>query len=335
MTFPYELPMDPFSVNMDSLKLSNVIERFKQQQLSGAFPGGQLVVRRHGKMVANVAIGIARGFRSTESITPIIVTSHTPFPVYSTGKPLAAIAIAMLEERGLLDLNAPIADIIPEFSRHHKETITTLDVLTHTAGIIVPSLYKDYKKVADHASVLDRIIDAKPVYKRGTFAYMPWEFGVILCEIMQRIVGKTISTFVNEEIVVPLNLPALRYGFANRQPNTLAHTYWFGKDKVMIAGCNVAENFEVINNSTELLTSENPAFSMVTDAASLAAFYEFLLNRGLTRDGQQLISEDTLRRCTSQTVSGWNKSLKAFVAVGKGFMLGTWYPSIYGWYNTQ
>jgi CubicO group peptidase (beta-lactamase class C family) len=334
MTFPYEKPVEPSSENMDPNKLSDVIERFQRQQSSGAFPGGQMVVRRKGKVVLNVATGFARGFRSTEPIKPVKVQPQTPFPVYSSGKPLAAIAIGILEERGLLDVNAPIAEVFPEFAQHGKGNITTMDVLTHRAGILVPSLYTDYKNVANRESVLSRLVDAKPMYKRGTFAYMPTEFGAILCEIVHRLVRKTLSEFVTEEISLPLNLPALRYGLANRAHNTLAYTYWLGKDKVMVGGNNVAENFEEINNSSELFDSKNPAFSMVTDAASLAAFYEFLLNKGVTSTGEQLLSENTIRRYTTRSVSGWNKSLGTFIAVGRGFTVGTLTPSAFGWWNT-
>lgn len=334
MSFPYEKPVEPSFVNMDQDKLSNVVKRFQQQQSSGAFPGGQMVVRRNGMVVVNEAVGLARGLRSTEAIETVNVQPQTPFPVYSSGKPLAAIAIAMLEERGLMDVEAPIAKIFPEFARHGKDDITTLDVLTHKAGILVPSLYADYKRVANRESVLTRLVDAKPMYKRGTFAYMPTEFGAILCELVQRVVGKTLAEFVADEISVPLNLPALRYGLAGRDRNSLAYTYWLGKDKVMVGGNNVAENFEEINNSAELFESTNPAFSMVTDAASLAAFYEFLLNKGITNGGKQLVSEKKIRQYTTRAASGWNKSLGTFIAIGRGFTVGTVTPSAFGWWNT-
>lgn len=102
----------------------------------------------------------------------------------------------------------------------------------------------------------------------------------------------------------------------------------------MVGGNNVAENFEKINNSAELFESTNPAFSMVTDAASLAAFYEFLLNNGMTSAGEQLIAEKSIRRYTTRAVSGWNKSLGTFIAVGRGVTVGTFTPSAFGWWNT-
>lgn len=67
---------------------------------------------------------------------------QTPLPLFSAGKPLAAIAIAMLEDRGTLDVRAPIAQIFPEFAQHDKEKITTLDVLTHRSGMLMPEFAK-------------------------------------------------------------------------------------------------------------------------------------------------------------------------------------------------
>ncbi len=104
--FPYENPVKPESVNMNADGIARVVEQFQSQQLSGSFPGGQLVVRRNGKLVLNAVVGIARGFRSSESISPVQVQSLTSFPVLSAGKPLAAIAIAMLEERIVIIVSA-------------------------------------------------------------------------------------------------------------------------------------------------------------------------------------------------------------------------------------
>src|SRR3990167_2905095 len=332
--FPYEDSIDPASVGINPAKLNHVVECFRYQQSFGAFPGGQLVVRRNNQVVLNLTIGLARGFRAIEA-KHIEVQQDTPFPVYSTGKPLAAIAIALLEERGLIDVHAPVAKIIPEFACHGKNGITILDVLTHTAGIIEPALYKNYRALTNREHILKLIVEAKPVYKRGTLAYMPWEFGVILNEIVLIITQKTLAQFINDEFSVPLNLPALQFGLAHRPLDSLAYTYWLGKKKVIVANTNVAENFEEINNSQELFDSQNPAFSMVTDAASLAAFYEFLLNDGIARTGKKLLSAETIRRYTTLSVSGWNKSLGTYTAIGRGFMLGTLLPSPYGWWNTK
>ena len=44
--------------------------------------------------------------------------------VYSSSKVVASLVVAMLADRGLLELNAPISKYWPEFAQHGKEKIT-------------------------------------------------------------------------------------------------------------------------------------------------------------------------------------------------------------------
>jgi CubicO group peptidase (beta-lactamase class C family) len=168
--FPYESLVEPESVKMDAGRLARVVELFYKQQQSGAFPGGQLVLRCDGKPVLNEAVGIGRGVRPDELIPPMQVQSQTPFPVFSAGKPLAAIAIACLEDRRVLDVKAPIAQIFPKFERHGKRGITTLDVLTHRSGILMPDFVKSTHQWGNRESVRDALIETVPSYARGTLA---------------------------------------------------------------------------------------------------------------------------------------------------------------------
>ena len=334
MSFPFETIVEPETVEMSSEKLERVVERFKQQHANGDFPGGQLAVRRKGKVVVNEAIGVARGFRSDESNPVLEASPETPFPVYSTGKPLAGVAVAILEDKGLLDINAPIAEMFPEFANNGKNEITTLDVLTHRSGILLPHLTGRFDIWQDKEKIQRELINAVPVYKRGTLAYQPGEFGWILSEIVARIDGRELADYIEQEIVSPLQLDGLKFGLKEQAYESIAHSYWQGKDKVMVAGFNVADNYEGLSNDPKFFNSRNPSFTLIANAASLAAFYEFLVNGGIIRDGQRLISERILKEYTTRQSFGWDKSVKTFLALGKGFMTGTLTPSPYGWWDT-
>ena len=332
-TFPYGPLVSPDSVGMDEGRLAGVVDRFKRQQSSGAFPGGQLVVRCGGKLVLSETLGIARGFWGQEAHPPILVQPQTPFPVLSAGKPLAAICIALLEERGRLDIESPVVRIFPEFGKQGKEKITTLDVLTHRSGILMPDFVRKPDLWGDREAVQTALIETAPTYPRGTLAYHPYEYGWMLNEIMLRVDGRSLPDFSTDELAIPMQSPALRFGLAERNPKSLAFTYWLGKEKVNVAGINVAEDFEA-QNSELFLDARNPATSLVCDAASLAAFYEFLVNGGKTSTGQQLISEETLRKYTTLQVSAWDRSLRTPLSLGRGFVVGSLLPSTFGWWNT-
>jgi CubicO group peptidase (beta-lactamase class C family) len=318
---------------VDAGLIARVVARFKAQQSSGAFPGGQLVVRRNGKLIVNEAIGLARGHRKDEG-PAVQATPETLFPAYSCGKPLAAITIALLEDRGKLDPHAPIAEVFPEFARNGKAQITTLDVLTHRSGILLPHLVSKMECWGDREIITHHLVNATPVYRRGTLAYAPWEYGWILSEIVRRVDGRRLTDFFAEEIATPLNLPELRFGLGGRDPESIAHAYWLGKDKLMVAGVNVAHQFEETNNAKAYFESLNPAFTLISNAASLASFYDFMLRDGATISGEKLISGNVLRKYTTRNVFGFDRSLKTFLAVGRGFTLGTFSPSMFGWWNT-
>jgi hypothetical protein len=113
----------------------------------------------------------------------------------------------------------------------------------------------------------------------------------------------------------------------------VAFTYWLGKSEMVIAGTNVAATFEE-QNAPAILNAQNPATSLVCDAASLAAFYEFLLAGGRTPAGRQLLTAETIRGYTTRQLLGWDRTMRTPVALGRGFFVGTMLPSLFGWWNT-
>src|SRR6185369_16615695 len=63
------------------------------------------------------------------------VDGETLFNVYSVTKAVAATALHIQVDRGLLDYNAPVARYWPEYAAKGKESTTVRDVLTHRACV--------------------------------------------------------------------------------------------------------------------------------------------------------------------------------------------------------
>src|SRR5204863_73762 len=80
---------------------------------------------------------------------------RTLCPVYSTTKPVAALVIAMLVERGQLEYDSPVANYWPEFAAEGKGAITVAEAMSHQSGLpgfadpIDPALWTDPPKIAD------------------------------------------------------------------------------------------------------------------------------------------------------------------------------------------
>lgn len=315
--------------------MERVRQLFERQQARGAFPGGQLVARRGGEVVLDLAVGVARGFRAEESAPATPVTSATRFAVFSASKPVVALALAMLEDRREVDVGAPVAKYWPEFAAHGKAEITVLDVLTHRAGVFTPELVLNARAWGDAEAVRKAFIDATPRWPRGTLAYQPYEYGWILAEVVRAATGRAIEDFVREEIALPAGIPGLRFGATREELPSLARTYWVGTKPVWVAGHELTQTFEREQNLPEVLTAVVPGAGLVCTAADLAAFYEVLLRGGVCRSGKRLVSEEVLRRYTTAGRVAFDRSNRLPLRVGRGFLLGNRTPSIYGWWNTQ
>jgi CubicO group peptidase (beta-lactamase class C family) len=284
----------------------------------GRFPGGQLVVRHRGEVVLDVAVGVARGFRPEEQSAAVPVTPTTRFALFSASKPVVAVAVAMLEEENSIDVNAPVAKYWPAFG---KPEITVLDVLTHRACVMTPELINRPRDWGDEEKVRAALIEAKPKWKRGTLAYMPYEFGWILAEVVRGATGRSLESFIQKRI------PQVRFGARREELGELARAYWQG-GKVIVAGNDLSQSFEEANNLPEVLTAFVPAAGLVCTARELASFYDALIQG-------KLIKLETLRRYTTGFGYELDKSNRIPLRMARGFLLGSFTPSIYGWWGTQ
>ncbi|MES2791268.1 MAG: serine hydrolase domain-containing protein, partial [Planctomycetota bacterium] len=88
--------------------------------------GGQVYVSRANEILADFGFGISQ--------PDVPVTPDMLHPWMSASKPLAAVAIAQLLERGQLQLDDPVTKFIPEFEQNGKGAITVRHILTHTCG---------------------------------------------------------------------------------------------------------------------------------------------------------------------------------------------------------
>jgi CubicO group peptidase (beta-lactamase class C family) len=290
-----------------------------------------MVVRADGKELLNVSLGIARGFRPEEG-EPVPVTPTTNFQVMSASKAVVGFAIAVLEDQGVVEVERPISSYIPEFGRLGKEDITVLDVLTHRSGVLVPSLYSSPEVWSDWRRVQHTIWSTRPRYRRGTLAYHPWEFGWILGELVRRVTGDHLPRFLRE--ILPSHLRGLHLVVDPDTAERVARTYWLGGRHYNVAGVDVAAGFEEKNSGVATLTALVPGASMITTASTLAAFYEMIAAKGELANGTRLLRAASLDRYLGLNVRGYDRSLRTFQKLGRGFLIGWRGPHVYGWWNS-
>src|SRR5690606_36314477 len=97
----------------------------------GAFPGAVCLVARHGKLLAEVAVG-----RHEYSPQAPLVTVDTLFDLASLTKVCATTpAILRLAALGKLSLDDPVHKWLPAFAGTGKDTVTIKHLLAHCGGL--------------------------------------------------------------------------------------------------------------------------------------------------------------------------------------------------------
>ena len=301
-----------------------VARLFEEQQARGAFPGGQLVVMRDGQVLHEQACGVSRGFRGESELRG--VTAKTRFQVMSASKPFVAFAVALLEDAGLVDVCAPVARYLPEFADNGKQDITVLDVLLHRSGVLVEAVLDNPDDWSDWNNVVRALSNAKPRFARGTLAYSPAGFGWILAELVQRVSGRTLEEFLLARF--PPELSGVRFVDADQYAN-VARSYWLGPQTFMLAGHNIAADFESVNNELTCVTACVPGAGLIASARELAHFYDLLV-----RGGGGLLRPETLAKYITKQTFGLERQMHVPLALGRGFALGSPGPHAYGWWNT-
>jgi CubicO group peptidase (beta-lactamase class C family) len=181
-------------------KFAAVKEAFRKNFEADLEVGASFAATIDGKFVVDIWGGYADEAMTWPWEKDTIVN------VYSTTKVMTAICVLMLIDRGLLDVDAPVAKYWPEFAQADKEKIPVRHLLSHQSGVagwdepFAPDALYDWDRMI---KLLEK---QKPMWEPGKHCgYHALTFGYLLGELVRRITGKTIGTFFREEVATPLN----------------------------------------------------------------------------------------------------------------------------------
>ncbi|HVE95023.1 MAG TPA: serine hydrolase domain-containing protein [Acidimicrobiales bacterium] len=294
-----------------------IAELLARQIASGAHHGAALSAYFDGKCVVDVWGG-KRG--------PVIGQDYpegsdrpwsedTLSISFSTTKGVAATALHMAMERAGVDYDQRVVELWPEFGAHGKGGITIRHVLSHEAGIPqIRDVVPGPEAFLDYAEMIERIEALEPLWEPGTAnGYHAVTFGHIVAEILRRIDGRRIDSFVTDEIAGPLGLDGCFIGSPASEharvapvvtpPDTVADDVgWIealvGPDHLLVRALAPPGDMGAFLNSPEGLASVAPAFTGAFTARSLARLYA-CLERGGTLDGVTLLRPETLAEATT------------------------------------
>jgi CubicO group peptidase (beta-lactamase class C family) len=267
----------PEAAGMSAAEIRESLEQLQRGVADGRHAGAQLYASRFGKPVVDFACGEAAPGRP---MTPDTLTAW-----FSASKPLTAMAIALLVDRGQVDLDDPVRRYLPAFGAG-KEACTLRHVLTHQGG---------FTGAVGHANVLnwEEIIAAICTYpaeyapgsRAGYHSTSGW---YVLAEVLRRVDGRGIDRFLADEFFGPLGMRDSHLGIPEaRQAELGARLALVQLGRTAREHFASAEFVAQFNGPAEI-ARVNPSGGGRGPARDLGRFYEVLLAQGRWEDRQIL-----------------------------------------------
>ncbi len=269
----------------------------------------QLCVMQAGQIVADVALGEAR--------PGLPLRTDTLMPWLSAGKPIAAVAIAQLWERGLLDLDDKVATHLPAFAADGKENITIRHILTHTAGFraVIGANYENQpwdKIIVDLCAT-----KLEPGWTIGqTAGYHPTTSWYILGELVRLLDGRSFDIYAREMVFEPIGMRDSHFALSPEQYATYG-------DRIGLLNAPAANHPPSATwmDDAHGASQVRPGASARGPIRELGLFYETLRRGGVSSSGNRILSPQAVEAITSpHRVGVMDKTFKHIVDWTLGFI---------------
>jgi len=246
----------PERVGMDSDTLHTKIDALVAEAIKArATPGAVVLVARHGKVVFHKAYG-----RHTYSSSSPKVQQDDIYDLASITKVAATtLALMDLNQKGLIDLDAPLATYLPELATTNKSTLQMRDILAHRAalkpwipfytgtlddrGRRLRQVYRNSQSGSYTVQVTDRLymheawvdtlwhaINQSELRSSNSYRYSDLGF-YYLAKVVERVGGQRLDRYVRTHFYEPLGLFNIGFNPCNhfstrRIPPTESDRYW-------------------------------------------------------------------------------------------------------------
>jgi CubicO group peptidase (beta-lactamase class C family) len=131
---------------------------------------------------------------------------------YSSTKTITVLCALVLADRGELDLDAPVARYWPEFAAEGKSEVAVKQLLGHTSGLCAWTEPLTLVGLCDVEKSTALLARQAPLWKPGrTSGYHGLTQGHLVGEVIRRVTGKSLGTFLREDVAGPLGVADVYY----------------------------------------------------------------------------------------------------------------------------
>ncbi|MFF4954506.1 serine hydrolase domain-containing protein [Streptomyces chattanoogensis] len=301
--------------------------------------GAAVAVYLHGRKVVDLWGGAKDGDGDAAAAPWEAGTAQV---VRSATKGIAAIVPLLLHQRGLLDLDAPVGTYWPEFKAAGKERVLVRHLLSHRAGLPVLDTPLTPAQAVDGVSGPAALAAQAPVWEPGAeHGYHAQTYSWLIGELVLRVTGRSIGSWVAEEISGPLGLDlwiglpeAEQFrvgrlaeagtptaggaaGLRVRPKRAVADAYADPSSLTRRAFGAIAPAAD--ENAAEYRAAELPASGGIATARALARCYAALI--GPVDGHPRLFAPATLTLARTEESAGLDRTLLVNTRFGLGFML--------------
>ncbi|WP_329596533.1 beta-lactamase family protein [Streptomyces pseudovenezuelae] len=228
--------------------------------------------------------------------------------VWSTTKGPTALCAHLLADRGLLDLDAPVAAYWPEFAAAGKERVLVRHLLSHRAGLSGLREPHTLAELFDWELTTRRLAATEPWWEPGTVSgYHAFTYGFLVGEVVRRVSGLLPGAFLEREVTGPLGidftigLPEKEAGRAAELVHPPAASA--SEQAAVFAQLSPAALAALTNpvagaaeaNTSEWRAAEIPAANGHGTARAVTALYGIFAGRG-SHGGHRVLSAEAAER---------------------------------------
>jgi CubicO group peptidase (beta-lactamase class C family) len=256
--------------------------------------------------------------------------------VFSTTKAMTALVAHMLADRGLLDLDAPVAKYWPEFAAAGKQSMPVHYLLSHRAGLAALREPLPVEALYDWERMTGVLAAESPWWEPGSASgYHALTYGHLVGEVVRRVAGKSLGAFFRDEVAAPLGAD-FHIGLAASEDARVADMVAPSADEVAAAGPGAAVDPESllgkvlanppitpgVANTRAWRAAEIPAANGHGNARSVATVLAALACGGAA-SGVRLLGEGALARAVAEQCYAQDLVLPLSMRWGLGFMLSS------------
>lgn len=275
-------------------------------------PGAAVVLTTSEEVLWVGAMGIA----DLEEKRP--VTEETMFRVGSVSKSFVGLAMLQLQERGLLNLEDPLGELVPELSKDNPwedtNPVRLVHLLEHTAGYDDMSL-GEYV-LSDPDIILEEALKINPGTREvrwspGRHASYSNVGPSVAAHAAEKVTGQSFEDIVQEYLLDPLKMETASFFLTPTARERLTKSY--GPDGIS----EIPYSYIIYR----------PSGALNVTPREMANFMQMLLNRG-TYQGENLLSPESVQRFERpETALSAEQGLQmmgfgpgSFKSLGEGFV---------------